>query len=192
LQASPAELQQALTDRHAVELDGAWRTVDKTYMDSLLETALFLAIQQGWSTTALPQQDLIEGLQANGHDARYVACCWLWCGMALLRSFVWSLKTLLLLHLPSTSIISILVMWSFARYASVIALHLESEHLLVCHIVLCTPTLICASTVVALLSSDVTKLYAIRQVGAPFPVCVCRAARRRHLEPEGAYGKHGF
>ncbi|KAL0050702.1 hypothetical protein WJX82_005403 [Trebouxia sp. C0006] len=72
VQASPAELQQALTDRHAVELDGAWRTVDKSYMESLLETALFLAIQQGWSYTALPQQDLVEGLQANGHDARLV------------------------------------------------------------------------------------------------------------------------
>ncbi|DBA72212.1 TPA: hypothetical protein ACH3X2_010607 [Trebouxia sp. C0005] len=72
VQASPAELQQALTDRHAVELDGAWRTVDKSYMESLLETALFLAIQQGWSYTALSQQDLIEGLQANGHDARLV------------------------------------------------------------------------------------------------------------------------
>ena len=39
-------------------------------MESLLETALFLAIQQGWSYKALPQQDLVEGLQANGHDAR--------------------------------------------------------------------------------------------------------------------------
>lgn len=72
VQASPAELQQALSDRHAVELDGAWRTVDKSYMESLLETALFLAIQQGWSYKALPQQDLVEGLQANGHDARLV------------------------------------------------------------------------------------------------------------------------
>jgi len=59
-----------LQDRRAVELDGAWRTVDKAYMEGLLETALFLAVQQGWSCTALPQQDLIEGLQANGHDAR--------------------------------------------------------------------------------------------------------------------------
>ncbi|DBB04781.1 TPA: hypothetical protein ACH3X3_010078 [Trebouxia sp. C0006] len=66
--ASPAELQQALTDRHAVELDGAWRTVDKSYMKSLLETALFLAIQLGWSYTALSQQDL----QANGRDARCI------------------------------------------------------------------------------------------------------------------------
>jgi len=122
LQASPAELQQALTDRHAVELDGAWRTVDKSYMESLLETALFLAIQQGWSYTALPQQDLVEGLQANGHDARYVACCGLTCCTAVLRLTVWPLKTLLLLHLPSTNIISMLVTCFFAHYASFTAL----------------------------------------------------------------------
>ncbi len=85
-------------------------------------------------------------------------------------------------------------MWSFVRYASVIALHLGSEHLLVCPRVLCTPTLICASTFISLPSSlgSVTKLYAIRQVGAPFPVCVCPPAERRHLESEGAYGQHGF
>ena len=70
MQASPAELQQALLDRQAVELDGCWRTVDKAYMESLLETALFLAVQQGWSWTALPQQDLIDGLHSNGHDPR--------------------------------------------------------------------------------------------------------------------------
>ena len=29
----------------------------------------------------------------------------------------------------------------------------------------------------------------MRQVGAPFPVYVCPAAERRHLESEGAYGK---
>ena len=52
-------------------------------------------------------------------------------------------------------------MWSFVRYASLIALHLESEHLLVCHSVLCTPTLICASTVVALPYLHVTELYVI-------------------------------
>lgn len=70
MQASPAEVRQALQERHAVELDGAWRTVDKAYMHSLLETALFLSVQQGWSHDALPQADLLEGLQANGHDAR--------------------------------------------------------------------------------------------------------------------------
>ena len=70
MQASPAELQQALLDRQAVELDGCWRMVDKAYIESLLETALFLAVQQGWSWTALPQQDLVDGLQANGHDPR--------------------------------------------------------------------------------------------------------------------------
>ena len=70
LQASPAELQQALKDRHAVELDGAWRTVEKAYMEGLLETALFLSVQQGWSHAALPQQALVEELQANGYDAR--------------------------------------------------------------------------------------------------------------------------
>lgn len=72
VQASPAEVRQALQERHAVELDGAWRTVDKAYMHSLLETALFLSVQQGWSHDALPQADLLEGLQANGHDARLV------------------------------------------------------------------------------------------------------------------------
>ena len=71
MQASPEELRQALQDRHAVELDYAWRIVDKAYMEGLLETALFLAVQQGWSHDALPQQDLVEGLKANGHDARY-------------------------------------------------------------------------------------------------------------------------
>ena len=70
-QASPAELKQALEARHALELNGVWRTVDKGYMESLLETALFLAVQQGWSHTALPQEDLVEGLVVNGHDARY-------------------------------------------------------------------------------------------------------------------------
>lgn len=70
MQASPAELKQALQARHVVELDGVWRSVDKAYMESLLETALFLAVQQGWSHTALPQTDLVEGLKANGHDAR--------------------------------------------------------------------------------------------------------------------------
>lgn len=69
-QASPAEMKQALQERHAVELNGVWRTVDKAYMHSLLETALFLSVQQGWSHDALPQADLLEGLQANGHDAR--------------------------------------------------------------------------------------------------------------------------
>ena len=69
-QASPEELQQALKERHALEIAGVWRTVDKKYMESLLETALFLAVQQGWSHTALPEQDLREGLQANGHDNR--------------------------------------------------------------------------------------------------------------------------
>ena len=70
MQASPAEVKQALQERHAVELDGAWRTVDRAYMHSLLETALFLSVQQGWSLAALPQADLAEGLQTNGHDAR--------------------------------------------------------------------------------------------------------------------------
>ena len=74
VQASPAELRQALQDRHAIELDGAWRSVDKPYMESLLETALFLAVQQGWSHTALSQTDLVEGLEANGHDARLLPC----------------------------------------------------------------------------------------------------------------------
>ena len=70
MQASPTEVKQALQERHAVELDGAWRTVDRAYMHSLLETALFLSVQQGWSLAALPQADLAEGLQTNGHDAR--------------------------------------------------------------------------------------------------------------------------
>ena len=70
LQASRAELHQALKERHAIELDGAWRTVEKVYMEGLLETARFLSVQQGWSHAALPQQDLVEGLQANGYDAR--------------------------------------------------------------------------------------------------------------------------
>ena len=74
VQASPAELRQALQERYAIELDGAWRSVDKAYMESLLETALFLAVQQGWSHTALPQTDLVEGLRANGHDARLLPC----------------------------------------------------------------------------------------------------------------------
>ena len=72
------------------------------------------------------------------------------------------------------------------------SLHYVSEHMLACDSVLCTSDIICASTAVSLPSSDVTTLYAMRQVGAPFPVCVCPAAKRRHLESEGAYGKHGF
>ena len=75
MQASPAELHQALKDRQAIELDGCWRKVDKAYMEGLLETALFLAVQQGWSWTALPQQDLVDGLQSNGHDPRCVCRC---------------------------------------------------------------------------------------------------------------------
>lgn len=74
MQASPAELRQALQERHAFQLDGAWRTVDKAYMESLLETALFLSVQQGWSHAALPEADLVEGLKANGHDARFSPC----------------------------------------------------------------------------------------------------------------------
>lgn len=78
VQASPAELRQALQEMHAIQLDGAWRSVDKAYMESLLETALFLAVQQGWSHTALPQADLVEGLKANGHDARLLPCWTFW------------------------------------------------------------------------------------------------------------------
>ena len=59
-----------MKDRQALEIDSAWRIVDKAYLEGLLETALFLAVQQGWSHTALPQEDLVAGLQANGHDAR--------------------------------------------------------------------------------------------------------------------------
>ncbi len=72
------------------------------------------------------------------------------------------------------------------------SLHYVSEHMLACDSVLCTSDIICASTAVALPSSNVTTLYAMQQVGAPFPVCVCPAAERRHLESAGAYGKHGF
>lgn len=44
-------------------------------MEGLLETALFLAVQQGWSWTALPQQDLVDGLHTSGHDPRYMYVC---------------------------------------------------------------------------------------------------------------------
>lgn len=59
-----------MRDRDAIELEGCWRKVDAAYMGTLLETALFLAVQQGWSWSALPQQGLVEGLQTHGHDPR--------------------------------------------------------------------------------------------------------------------------
>ena len=69
------------------------------------------------------------------------------------------IKTLLLLRVPSANIISILGIWSFARSASFTALCFQSEHLLACHSVLCTPTLICSSLIAAPPSLQVTKLY---------------------------------
>ena len=103
----------------------------------------------------------------------------------LVRSTVWPLQTLLLLHLPSTSIVSIHGMWSFVCSASFTALHFRtyagmSQCAVYTYIHLCIYS--CSS---AFLGRDC----AMRQVGAPFPVYVCPAAERRHLESEGAYGK---
>lgn len=71
VQASPMELQQALQQRHALEVDGSWRAVRPSYLATVTELLLLTAVQQGWPLNAIPEQQMAEALQADvGYDPR--------------------------------------------------------------------------------------------------------------------------
>lgn len=71
LQASAVELLQALQERSAVDIDGRWQLVDEEFMGTLLEIIVLTAQQNGWSLDRFPEDEAMEALVDDSHDARF-------------------------------------------------------------------------------------------------------------------------
>ncbi len=74
MQASAAELEVALQQRGALELDGCWRVVSAVLLEDTLEVLLLTAAQHGWGT-CIPVADAGQAMQADGFDPRQCAQC---------------------------------------------------------------------------------------------------------------------
>ena len=72
MQASAAELLQALQERSAVDFDGRWQLIDEEYMGTLLEIIILTAQQNDWSLNSIPEDEAMDALVDGSNDARYI------------------------------------------------------------------------------------------------------------------------
>lgn len=72
MQASAAELEVALQQRGALELDGCWRVMSAALLGDTLEVLLLTAAQNGWGS-CIPVTDAGQAMDADGFDPRQVA-----------------------------------------------------------------------------------------------------------------------
>ncbi|XP_024536953.1 uncharacterized protein LOC9662505 [Selaginella moellendorffii] len=75
VQASEEQLKDGLRALAAAEIGGFWRTVDPKYTKGLLEMILVTAIQQDWSLSLLPLEELVAVLEGDGYPAQLVRHC---------------------------------------------------------------------------------------------------------------------
>ncbi|CAK0780439.1 hypothetical protein CVIRNUC_005054 [Coccomyxa viridis] len=73
-QASAAELQVALQQRGALELDGCWRVMSAAMLGDTLEVLLLTSAQHGWGA-CIPLPQACEAMSADGFDPRLTAHC---------------------------------------------------------------------------------------------------------------------
>lgn len=68
-QASAAELQAALQQRGAWEVDSCWRVMSAALLGDTLEVLLLTAAQHGWGTS-IPISEACAAMSADGFDPR--------------------------------------------------------------------------------------------------------------------------
>ncbi|KAJ4950996.1 hypothetical protein NE237_027828 [Protea cynaroides] len=72
IQASDEELRAGLRALSAVEIDGSWGIVDEDYMNNLLTMLLNLSVSEGWSLSALKEDEVVGLMEAYGYPSKLV------------------------------------------------------------------------------------------------------------------------
>ena len=75
VQASSEELAAALTERHALCIDGKWRGIDPIHLGTLLELILLTAVEKGWSLDAISAVEAGEVLAPHGFSPGLTEHC---------------------------------------------------------------------------------------------------------------------
>lgn len=75
IQASEEELRAGLRSLSAVEIDGYWRIVSQKSMDRVLNMILNNSVLCEWPLTALPEDQVVSTLEADGFSRRIVLHC---------------------------------------------------------------------------------------------------------------------
>ena len=69
LQASAAELEVALQERGALDVDGCWRVMSEALLADTLEVLLLTAAQHGWGS-CISLAEAGQAMSADGFDPR--------------------------------------------------------------------------------------------------------------------------
>ena len=69
LQASARELEVALQERGALEVDGCWRVMSAALLGDTLEVLLLTAAQHGWGS-CIPVAEAGQAMSSDGFDPR--------------------------------------------------------------------------------------------------------------------------
>ncbi|XP_042491675.1 sister chromatid cohesion protein DCC1 [Macadamia integrifolia] len=75
IQASDEELRAGLRAVSAVCIDGSWGIVDEEYMNNLLTVLLHLSVSEGWSLSALKEDEVVGMMEAHGYPSKLVLHC---------------------------------------------------------------------------------------------------------------------
>lgn len=75
VQASPDELGNALEKCGAICIDGRWRSIDPTFLGTLLEIILLTIVEKGWSTDRIPCAELSTSLEETGYKPEVILHC---------------------------------------------------------------------------------------------------------------------
>lgn len=70
MQASPDELEAALAERCAVNIDRRWQLVDEDLMATLLEVIVLTAQENEWQLDGMPEDEAMDALVDSTYDAR--------------------------------------------------------------------------------------------------------------------------
>ncbi|XP_043696282.1 sister chromatid cohesion protein DCC1 [Telopea speciosissima] len=75
IQASDEELRAGLQALSAVKINGSWGIVDEEYMNNLLTVLLHLSVSEGWSLSALKEDEVVGLMEAHGYQSKLVLHC---------------------------------------------------------------------------------------------------------------------
>ncbi|KAJ1292753.1 hypothetical protein BS78_01G014600 [Paspalum vaginatum] len=75
IQASDGELLDALNTHSAVEIDGFWRTVDASSVNTILDMILHNSVLHDWPLNAMPENDVLSVMESDGFTHKIVTHC---------------------------------------------------------------------------------------------------------------------
>lgn len=75
IQASDGELLDALNALSAVDIDGFWRTVDASSVNTILDMILHNSVLRDWPLKAMPESDVLSVMGSDGFTRNIVTHC---------------------------------------------------------------------------------------------------------------------